>query len=150
MDEAGKNGGDQSREPWNEVLNLLEQNPKGSQIFATVQKRGRGLVGFVVAAWDDDRNLVGYWPADSCQWRRFDDETKIQYPRIYRTIKGVKQCIQRLRSEDALSKAVRLGSDIQPPIQIGLAFWKHPDADVEPLEKYLRITGSRFPGSPSQ
>jgi hypothetical protein len=31
-----------------------------------------------------------------------------------------------------------------------MAIWIHPDHDASPLEKYLKMDGHRFPGSPKQ
>ena len=74
-----------------------------------------------------------YW--NDGYWSEFDDPDQSEDPRLYRTLRNARKTAKSLETLDYDDQSV-------------CAFWVHPDADVVPVEKYVKMTKGRFPGSP--
>lgn len=160
--------------PWNATLHLLNSTGKADQAFSAIQRRGRGLAGIIIGGWDEEGKLYYYLSEGIVMegmWARFNDETIVQEPRIFRTLNGAlrkmrsfsREEIERKVRERCKSRKItdetciqedienRIGVFGPPPhTHIGLVFWQHPDAHAKPIADYLTMVGIRLPGCPTQ
>lgn len=94
--------------------------------------------GLIVVALFNERKmsyLSGYRTL-----HQFGDEYSAEEPKTFRTYRNALAACDRTNIEYDGS-----------PTFVGacLAFWVHPDSG-NPLEYYLRVSGFRYPGSPTQ
>jgi uncharacterized protein YukE len=107
----------------NEVLTLItnigKAFPEASGLIIASVERGTG-------------KLQEYWDGDS--FLSFADPTRAEYPKIYRTTRRLLKAVEKIQKE-------------YPKAWISPAFWWHPDVGPR-LERYLKMTGHQFPGTP--
>ncbi|MEK7552117.1 MAG: hypothetical protein AAB534_01750 [Patescibacteria group bacterium] len=120
-------------------LECMFQTAKGRKGYEDIQKQGNGLSGFVIVSWEesDDPKQFAWDLAGDGLWHDFGDETVVENPPMCAKLQTLFSHLTRLRAEN-------------PNMRIGVAFWRHPEADNPALEKYEKMTGFRFPGSPRQ
>jgi len=99
----------------------------------------RQLVGIVPIVVKGGR-AIAYWHENGSV-ARFSRENS-ELPKIYGTSRGILSRIARLRDPHCEESEIPEGAEIHA------ALWVHPDANVEPIDKYLLMTGKHFQGCP--
>ena len=113
------------------MLRLLsELSPQHAELW---WKTGSRLVGVIVVELSDRQVPCRYW--SGAMVKDFSDR-ETERPYIYRTRKAAENRVIRCREE--------CGGEWT------LALWSHPEAGRTPLDRYLKMEGGKFPGSPTQ
>lgn len=98
--------------------------------------------GFIIAGYYIDNEDV------NCQLyldeyesiSAFGDEGHSERPKVYKSAKNAYKAL--IRHEDILTPEYK-----KQKLTYDVALWMHPDLGI-PNSKYLKMTGSQFPGSP--
>jgi hypothetical protein len=51
---------------------------------------------------------------------------------------------------ERLTRSLKIHQARNPQLNLHICFWFHPECHYEPLDRYRRMSGNQFPGSPRQ
>ena len=115
---------------WSECVDTLKR----------LLKLQDNLAGVVIVAVGRDNRLL-LLARHGLQ--HFNDDRTAENPVQYRQLRHYLNAMQREIDD-------REGEREEFALRWSLGWWEHPESNRRPLEKYLRITGNLYPGSPTQ
>jgi hypothetical protein len=108
------------------------------QFLFEVMRKHPNTTGLIIIEIDDDTwEPLRYLHDDGESFCRFNSETQAEDPKTF------------LRGQNADRRVCKLIKEC-PGRKFIMAYWFHPDMASKPLEKYQKMTGKHFPGSPTQ
>lgn len=115
---------------------LLATLTEKNEILTLITNIGRAFPeasGLIIASVEKGSGVLKeYWDGDG--FFEFGDPTRAEYPKVYRTTRRLLKAVEKIQKE-------------YPTAWISPAFWWHPDVGPR-VERYLKMTGHQFPGSP--
>ena len=99
----------------------------------------RDLYGIIIGIFDENGRPYGYWSEDNFirQWK---DDFHAEAPIVYRKLHiAKKRCLE-------LKEHYR--NSLLKDYIFQLCFWVHSECNYAPVEKYLKMDGHRYSGSP--
>ncbi len=107
------------------------------------QQLGRQAGLIVVLLTEEDIFYATSTSENTNFWHKFNSETEPEDPFTHTSAKtALKTAYKFQEINDSKQTHEKMKGTVW------LALWAHPDLSV-PLDKYLKITGSQFPGSPT-
>lgn len=118
-----------------DVLSLATKEEQDDiiKLISHIHHKHPDASGWIIATIDEKGEAESYWDGDD--FFKFKG-SHMEDPKTYKTCTGLQKVLVRLRLE-------------HKNLLISVCFWWHPDIGI-PLERYLKMTGFQFPGSPTQ